>query len=107
MLKGNVFFSRHRGSTADGRKCEVCSHGPAEADRLAEGRTTSSEVHGHNANIIPRSLVNNPCFIHYPIAERGRFELPIPCGMPVFETGAFDHSATSPSDGQCDHPRRV
>src|SRR3989344_2980099 len=29
-------------------------------------------------------------------SERGRFELPIPCGMPVFETGAFDHSATSP-----------
>jgi hypothetical protein len=29
-------------------------------------------------------------------AERGRFELPVPCGTPVFETGAFDHSATSP-----------
>src|SRR5579863_4348529 len=29
-------------------------------------------------------------------AERERFELSIPCGMPVFETGALDHSATSP-----------
>ena len=29
-------------------------------------------------------------------AERGRFELPIPFGMPVFETGRFNHSRTSP-----------
>ncbi len=43
----------------------------------------------HNENIALRA-----CF---PNSERGRFELPIPCGMPVFETGAFDHSATSPS----------
>ena len=26
----------------------------------------------------------------------GGFEPPMPCGMPVFETGAFNHSATSP-----------
>ena len=26
----------------------------------------------------------------------GGFGPPIPCGMPVFETGAFNHSATSP-----------
>jgi hypothetical protein len=31
------------------------------------------------------------------IAERGRFELPIPEGITVFETAAFDHSATSPN----------
>ena len=29
-------------------------------------------------------------------AEMGGFEPPIPCGMPVFETGALNHSATSP-----------
>lgn len=29
-------------------------------------------------------------------AEMGGFEPPIPYGMPVFETGAFNHSATSP-----------
>jgi hypothetical protein len=27
-----------------------------------------------------------------------RFELTEPCGSPVFKTGAFDHSATSPFD---------
>ena len=32
-----------------------------------------------------------------PKAEVGGFEPPIPCGMPVFETGAFNHSATPPS----------
>ncbi len=30
------------------------------------------------------------------MAEAERFELSIPCGMPVFETGALDHSATLP-----------
>ena len=31
------------------------------------------------------------------MAERGGFEPPIPeTGIPVFETGAFNHSATSP-----------
>lgn len=30
-------------------------------------------------------------------AERGRFELPVPCGTPVFKTGAIGHSATSPN----------
>ena len=30
------------------------------------------------------------------LAEAVRFELTIPCGMPVFETGALDHSATLP-----------
>ncbi len=29
-------------------------------------------------------------------AEAGGFEPPIPYGMPVFETGAFNHSATPP-----------
>ena len=30
-------------------------------------------------------------------AEREGFEPPVPCGTPVFKTGAFDHSATSPT----------
>ncbi len=30
------------------------------------------------------------------IAERGRFELPIPCGTPLFESGTINHSDTSP-----------
>src|SRR3989304_9012725 len=29
-------------------------------------------------------------------AEMVRFELTIPCGMPLFESGALNHSATSP-----------
>ncbi len=28
--------------------------------------------------------------------ERGGFEPPVPCGTPVFETGTFGHSVTSP-----------
>src|SRR3989338_5259893 len=30
------------------------------------------------------------------ISEREGFEPSVPCGTPVFETGALDHSATSP-----------
>jgi hypothetical protein len=30
------------------------------------------------------------------MAEREGFEPPVPCGTPDFESGAFDHSATSP-----------
>ena len=32
----------------------------------------------------------------YPLAEAVRFELTNPCGLPVFKTGAIDHSATLP-----------
>ncbi len=28
------------------------------------------------------------------------FEPPVPCGTPVFKTGAFDHSATRPKKTQ-------
>ena len=31
------------------------------------------------------------------LAEAVRFELTNPCGLPVFKTGAIDHSATLPS----------
>ena len=31
------------------------------------------------------------------LAEREGFEPPVPCSTPVFKTGAFDHSAISPS----------
>ena len=30
------------------------------------------------------------------VAERGGFEPPLPCGKPDFESGTFNHSATSP-----------
>jgi hypothetical protein len=30
------------------------------------------------------------------LAEAVRFELTMPCGTPVFKTGAFNHSATLP-----------
>ena len=30
------------------------------------------------------------------MAEGEGFEPPVPCGTPVFKTGAFDHSATPP-----------
>ena len=30
------------------------------------------------------------------LAEKEGFEPPVPCGTPVFKTGAFDHSAISP-----------
>src|SRR3989344_4703337 len=39
-------------------------------------------------------------------AERERFELSMGCPMPVFETGALDHSATSPLDEPCGPPLR-
>ena len=31
------------------------------------------------------------------LAEAVRFELTNPCGLPVFKTGAIDHSATLPN----------
>ena len=31
------------------------------------------------------------------MAEREGFEPPVPCGTPDFESGTFDHSATSPT----------
>ena len=31
------------------------------------------------------------------MAERAGFEPAVPCGTPDFESGTFDHSATSPS----------
>jgi hypothetical protein len=38
------------------------------------------------------------CGFHlFPTAERVRFELTVPEGTTVFETAAFDHSATSPN----------
>ena len=36
------------------------------------------------------------------LAEREGFEPPVPCGTPDFESGALDHSATSPV-----HPHRA
>ena len=32
-------------------------------------------------------------------ADGEGFEPPVPCGTPVFKTGAFDHSATRPAVG--------
>jgi hypothetical protein len=34
--------------------------------------------------------------VGWALAEGVGFEPTIPCGMPVFKTGAFDHSATPP-----------
>ena len=31
------------------------------------------------------------------MAERAGFEPAVPCGTPDFESGTFDHSATSPA----------
>jgi hypothetical protein len=33
------------------------------------------------------------------VAERVGFEPTVPCGTPDFESGTFDHSATSPENG--------
>ena len=33
------------------------------------------------------------------MAERAGFEPAVPCGTPDFESGTFDHSATSPNKG--------
>ena len=38
------------------------------------------------------------------MAEREGFEPPVPCGTPDFESGTFDHSATSPSSGGKNQP---
>ena len=37
-----------------------------------------------------------PCHCRIRLAERVGFEPTVPCGTPVFKTGAIDHSATSP-----------
>jgi hypothetical protein len=37
-----------------------------------------------------------PSWENLKVAEREGFEPPVPCGTPDFESGAFDHSATSP-----------
>ena len=34
------------------------------------------------------------------MAEKEGFEPSVPCGTPDFESGTFDHSATSPGAGQ-------
>lgn len=36
-----------------------------------------------------------PLHIAY-MAERGRFELPVTCATPLFESGTINHSDTSP-----------
>jgi hypothetical protein len=35
-------------------------------------------------------------------AEGGRFELPDPCGSPIFKTGGFNHSPTPPCERRQD-----
>ena len=43
------------------------------------------------------------------LADGEGFEPPVPCGTPVFKTGAFDHSATRPNalfDSTDKKPRR-
>jgi hypothetical protein len=41
------------------------------------------------------------------LAEAVRFELTNPCGLPVFKTGAIDHSAKLPEHERCSKsPRR-
>ena len=43
------------------------------------------------------------------MAERVGFEPTVPCGTPDFESGTFDHSATSPVRKRCGrfHKRRI
>ena len=41
-----------------------------------------------------------------PLAERVGFEPTVPCGTPDFESGTFDHSATSPGRKRCGRFRK-
>ena len=50
---------------------------------------------GQEKNYKTRPYIKMYCRV-FLFAEMGGFEPPIPCGMPVFETGALNHSATSP-----------
>ena len=42
----------------------------------------------------------------YYLAERVGFEPTVPCGTPDFESGTFDHSATSPGRKRCGRFRK-
>ena len=50
---------------------------------------TVSSTLPFQGSTIDRSVIS-------PVAEREGFEPPVRCRTPVFKTGAFDHSATSP-----------
>ena len=56
---------------------EIRTHGTVSSTLPFQGST------------IDRSVIS-------PMAEREGFEPPVRCRTPVFKTGAFDHSATSP-----------
>ena len=45
---------------------------------------------------LQRLKIKKPWSQGFCFAEREGFEPPVPCGTPVFKTGAFDHSATRP-----------
>jgi DNA-binding transcriptional LysR family regulator len=51
-----------------------------------------------SAKVRPRMWTNNgdSCVAASLVAERVGFEPTVPCGTPDFESGTFDHSATSP-----------
>lgn len=63
---------------------------------------------GHQASLPPKTL-KGMAFLHHAFTFSGEGEIRTPADIaarPVFETGAFNHSATSPGDlkGKLHHP---
>ena len=79
------------------------------SSRPGTGRQARGKSRGQKRKETPRILGVSEINIEFIAAlqtERGRFELPVPCGTPVFKTGAIGRSAISPGrmlrgDGVC------
>ena len=69
------------------------------SSRPGTGRQARGKSRGQKRKETPRILGVSEINIEFIAAiqtERGRFELPVPCGTPVFKTGAIGRSAISP-----------
>jgi hypothetical protein len=64
---------------------------------LCSNHYEQQEIQG---NVLPLDVATGGSFLLnlliIKVAEREGFEPPVPCGTPDFESGAIDHSATSP-----------
>ena len=76
-------------------RCALCQSASPFQNKLHSARNINKKIN-EPANVEnPKSYIIRIVY-QISIAERVRFELTMPCGMPVFETGALDHSATPP-----------
>ena len=63
-------------------------------------------LHAKSAGTSLLSAQKNAPYGACVLAERVGFEPTVPCGTPDFESGTFDHSATSPGRKRCGHFRK-